>query len=212
MSRVVDRYRHGDWPISSRNCEHSSGGLYLHCGHKNSLLERARRQRGPRLPCLMNAAHSWPRASTVPRLARQGMLAISPGSHASCAARSIFYPLLPRSEPCKMAQEQSRMRANPDRQDHLPAARSGGHRVPPAPNRGTLKTRKETMSDIWRSHAPKPYPATRSGQRTTTSTPNIITDRCPRNRKPHRRAVPLPRSSHFCDCLKYLKSGAGWSL
>ena len=47
----------------------------------------------------------------------------------------------------------------------------------------TLKTRKETMSGIWRSPVLKPKSAIRSGQRTTTSTPNIILDRCPRTQK-----------------------------
>ena len=67
------------------------------------------------------------------------------------------------------------------------AARSGGHRVPPAPNRRALKTRKETMSGIWRSLVLKPKSATRSGQRTTTSTPNIISDRCARTQKGRKR-------------------------
>jgi len=48
------------------------------------------------------------------------------------------------------------VRANPDRQHHLLPARSGGHRVPPAPSRRALKTRKETMSGIWRSPVLKP--------------------------------------------------------
>jgi hypothetical protein len=58
-------------------------------------------------------------------------------------------------------------------------ARSGGHRVPLAPSRA-LKPRKETMSGIWRSPALKLKSVIRSGQRTTTNTPNIILGRCPR--------------------------------
>src|ERR1035437_11105364 len=85
------------------------------------------------------------------------------------------------------------VRANPDRQHHLLPARSGGHRVPPAPSRRALKTRKETMSGISRSPVLKPKPATRSGQRTTTSTPNIISDRCPRTQKRHRPPAAPPR-------------------
>jgi hypothetical protein len=46
--------------------------------------------------------------------------------------------------------------------------------MPPAPSRKDLKPRKETMSGIWRSPALKPKSATRSGQRITTSMPNII--------------------------------------
>jgi len=79
------------------------------------------------------------------------------------------------------------MRANPDRQRHLLHARDGGRRVPPAPSRGTLKTRKETMSAIWRSLVLKPKSATLSGQRTTTSMPNIISDRCAQTQKGRKR-------------------------
>jgi len=68
--------------------------------------------------------------------------------------------------------------ANPDGQRHLLHARSGGNRVPPAPSRRGLKPRKEAMSGIWRSPAPKPKTVIRSGQRTTISTPNIILGRC----------------------------------
>jgi len=117
-----------------------------------------------------------------------------------------FCPKLPRSEPCKMAQGQSLVRVNPDRQRHLLHARSGGHRVPPAPSRRALKTREETMSGIWRSPALKRKSATRSGQRTTTSTPSIILDRCPRIQK--------ERKSLCCD--GHLRSGPsardkGWA-
>jgi hypothetical protein len=38
------------------------------------------------------------------------------------------------------------------------------------------------MSGIWRSPVPKSKTAIRSPQRTTTSTPNIISDRCARTR------------------------------
>jgi hypothetical protein len=89
------------------------------------------------------------------------------------------------------------MRANPDRQRHLLHARDGGRRVPAAPSRGTLKTRKETMSAIWRSLVLKPKSATLSGQRTTTSMPNIISDRCAQTQKVRRGvrdlAVMAPR-------------------
>ena len=63
---------------------------------------------------------------------------------------------------------------------HLLRARSGGHRVPPVPSRWALKAREETMSDMWRALALKPKSATQSAQRTSTSTANIILDRCPR--------------------------------
>src|SRR5882757_9736302 len=52
--------------------------------------------------------------------------------------------------------------------------------MPPAPNRTALTTREETMNGIWRSPKLKPKAATQSRQKITTSTPNIISDRCPR--------------------------------
>jgi hypothetical protein len=69
----------------------------------------------------------------------------------------------------------------------LLAAQSGGHRMPPAPNRTALTTREETMNGIWRSPKLKPKAATQSRQKITTSTPNIISDRCPRTEELHRR-------------------------
>src|SRR5436190_4694181 len=59
--------------------------------------------------------------------------------------------------------------------------------MPPAPNRTDLTTREETMNGIWRSPKLKPKPATQSRQKTTTSTPNIISDRCPRTEERHKR-------------------------
>jgi hypothetical protein len=85
------------------------------------------------------------------------------------------------------------VRANPDRQRHLLHARSGGHRVPPAPSQRALKTREETMSGISRSPALKPKSATQSGQRTITSTPNIILDQCSRIQKERKRVLRMPR-------------------
>ena len=48
------------------------------------------------------------------------------------------------------------------------------------PNRTALTAREETMNGIWRSPKQKPKPEIQSEQKTTTSTPNIISDRCPR--------------------------------
>ena len=75
----------------------------------------------------------------------------------------------------------------PRRQRHLLAAQSGGHRMLLAPNRTALPTREETMNGILRSPKLKPKAATQSGQKTTTSTPNIISDRCPRTEERHKR-------------------------
>ena len=72
------------------------------------------------------------------------------------------------------------MRGNRDRQLRLPRARTDGHQMPPVRSRTALKTHKETMSDTWRSPGQKLKSAIPSGQRTTTSTPNITSDRCAR--------------------------------
>src|ERR1700689_2996389 len=79
------------------------------------------------------------------------------------------------------------MRADLDRQRYLVPTQSGGHRVASAPSQRAFKTRKETMSGIWCSPALKPKSATWSGQRTTTSTPNIISDQCARTQKGRKR-------------------------
>jgi ABC transporter substrate binding protein len=72
-----------------------------------------------------------------------------------------------------------RKRANIDRQGHLLAAHSGGHRVRPGQSHGALTMLEETMSGTWRRRKLKSRPATGSRPRTTTSTPNIISGRCP---------------------------------
>ena len=59
-------------------------------------------------------------------------------------------------------------------------------RVPLEPRRRALKTRNEAMSGISRSLVMKPVGDT-VGARTTTSTPNIISDRCPRTEKGRKR-------------------------
>ena len=46
---------------------------------------------------------------------------------------------------------------------------------------------RRTMNGIWRSLKLKRRAATQSRQKTTTSTPNIISDRCPRIEERHRR-------------------------
>jgi hypothetical protein len=83
----------------------------------------------------------------------------------------------------------------------LLAAQSGGHRMPPAPNRTALTTRDETMNGIWRSPKLKFKAETRSGQKTTTSTPNIISDRCPRTEKQDSRLCYNDRCYSKADSL-----------
>ena len=77
--------------------------------------------------------------------------------------------------------------------------------MPPAP---ALKTRKETMSGIWRSPAPKPKSATRSGQRTTISTPSTILGRCPRTEKEGRQLL-RPANCHPSNYPAGLRFFAG---
>src|SRR5271167_4949898 len=83
----------------------------------------------------------------------------------------------------KWPKDKSRMRGNPDRQLRLPRARTDGNRMPPVRSRTALKMHEETMSDTWRSPTQKPKSAIQSGQRTTTSTPNITSERCARIQK-----------------------------
>src|SRR6266404_4893751 len=66
-----------------------------------------------------------------------------------------------------------------DRPGHFRAAHSSGHRTGPAPSRGALTMREETMSGTWHWPKLKSKPGIRSRPRTTTSTPNIISGRCP---------------------------------
>ena len=67
------------------------------------------------------------------------------------------------------------------------AAQRRGHRMLLAPNRTGLTTREETMNGISLSPELRPKAATQSQQKTTTSMPNIISDRCPRTEERHKR-------------------------
>jgi hypothetical protein len=67
--------------------------------------------------------------------------------------------------------------------------------MPTAPNRTVLEARNETTSDISRWPKKKPGPEMSSGRRTTTNTPNIITDRCLGTEKGHRRRCDQLRDS-----------------
>ncbi len=81
-----------------------------------------------------------------------------------------------------MAEIQTLIRVNRDRQGHLLAAHSGGHRVRPAQSYGALTTREETMTGTWRWPKLNSRRAIGLRPRITTSTPNIISDRCPRTK------------------------------
>jgi hypothetical protein len=75
-----------------------------------------------------------------------------------------------------LAERQTRSHTNGDRQRHLLAAHSGGHRVRRAKSHATLTTREETMTGTWRWPKLNSRRAIGSQQKTTTSTPNIISD------------------------------------
>ena len=86
-----------------------------------------------------------------------------------------------KSEKCEIAETQLRLRAR------LQLGRSAGYRARPDPKQMAFRTCKEAMSDIWRWPVLKRKMAIRSRQKTTTSTPNIISDRCSPNRHNKRR-------------------------
>src|ERR1700730_14505621 len=77
-----------------------------------------------------------------------------------------------KSEKCEITETQLRRRAR------LQLGQSAGYRPHPDPSQRAFRTFKEAMSDIWRWPVLKLKMAIRSRQRTTTSTPNIISDRC----------------------------------
>ena len=81
------------------------------------------------------------------------------------------------------------MLTNPDRGGHLLDAQSSGRQGPATPRLRALKTREATTSGIWRSPERKPKTVTRSPQRTIISTPNTISDRCPRAQKNRARQI-----------------------
>jgi len=105
-----------------------------------------------------------------------------------------FYLPLPRSEPCRMAEWRTWIGDHRDRRGHLLATHGGGYRMRHAQHRTVPTTRKKTMNVIWQWPKPKSRRAIGSRPRTTTSTPNIISDWCPRmeerNRSPGYKGKP----------------------
>jgi hypothetical protein len=77
-----------------------------------------------------------------------------------------------KSEKCEIAETQLRQRAR------LQLGQSTGYRPRPDPSQMAFRTCKEAMSAIWCWPVLKRKMAIPSRQRTTTSTPNITTDRC----------------------------------
>jgi hypothetical protein len=82
--------------------------------------------------------------------------------------------------------------------------------MPVPPNQTVLKARNEATSDISSWPRKRSDAATSSRRKTTTNTPNIITDRCPRTDEPHpsRRFrlvpthlsnIPRVRCHHTCN-------------
>jgi hypothetical protein len=114
-----------------------------------------------------------------------------------------------KSETCEIAETQLGLR------DSSLLGHSAGYRPFPKLSQRALRTCKEAMSDIWQWPALKLKMAIWSRQRTTISTPNIISDRCAPNR--HRRRAdaskwalkmnPRPRLSHCGPSLTGLATG-----
>ena len=86
-----------------------------------------------------------------------------------------------KEDKCEIAETQLRLRAR------LELGRIAGYRPRPDSSQMAFRTCKEAMSDIWRWPVLKRKMAIRSRQKTTTSTPNIISDRCSPNRHNKRR-------------------------
>src|SRR6476620_3827308 len=92
------------------------------------------------------------------------------------------------------------MPAAPGRQ--AGAAHNVGCQVPD-PHRRARPMRKETMSGIWRSPELKPKVATQSPRKTTTSTPNIISELCRRTERNSREVS----SSIHCENIFRRRDG-----
>jgi len=88
-----------------------------------------------------------------------------------------------KSEKCEIAETQLPLRARLQPAEALDIAH--------VPTQMAFRTCKEAMSDIWRWPALKRKMAIRSRQRTTTSTPNIISDRCSPKRHNKRRPTQV---------------------
>ena len=86
-----------------------------------------------------------------------------------------------KSGTCEIAETQLGLR------DSSQLGHSAGYRPHPDPSQTAFRACKEPMSDIWRWPVLKLKMAIRSRQRTTISTPNIISDRCAPNRHNKRR-------------------------
>ena len=81
-----------------------------------------------------------------------------------------------KSGTCEIAETQLGLR------DSSRLGHSAGYRPHPDPSQTAFRACKEPMSDIWRWPMLKLKMAIPSRQRTTISTPNIISDRCAPNR------------------------------
>ncbi len=92
-----------------------------------------------------------------------------------------------KSGTCEMAETQLGLR------DSSRLGHSAGYRPHPDPSQTAFRGCKEPMSDIWRWPVLKLKMAIRSRQRTTISTPNIISDRCAPNRHNKRRLTRRDR-------------------
>jgi hypothetical protein len=110
-------------------------------------------------------------------LIREPASATAPACHGSSATSHLALnerqSAPSKSEKCGIAEIRLRLRAR------LRPGRSAGHRPPLEASQRAFWTCKEAMRNIWRRPVLKRKMAIPSRQRITTSTPNIIFDRCP---------------------------------
>ena len=132
-------------------------------------------------------------------------MSASAGSCAACACARRFSPPLNEDYSCIMAQG----RVGPGRRRHLPTIQNDGHQIPDQICR-LQTTREEIMSGIWLWPKPKPGPAMGSGRRTTTSTPNIISERCPQTQARHK--VRRPRCLVFAGAISGRRGSNGYRV
>ena len=108
-----------------------------------------------------------------------------------------------KSEKCEIAEIRLRPRV------YLLLGRSAGYHPRPDPNQRAFRTCKEAMSNIWRWPVLKRKVAIRSRQRTTTSMPNIISDRCSPNRHNKRRLTQDTIDQAYRAVLAWLSALPG---
>ena len=103
-----------------------------------------------------------------------------PDRKSACPSRGRAYV---RDAPRTRVAMKKYQKSNANNRRPGPTVGGRAQRWVPGPHRRARPMRKETMSGIWRSPVLKPKTATQSPQKITTSTPNIISDRCRRRER-----------------------------